>query len=142
VNYFTSNNLVKCTQSKYAVYTLSSARMVASSNPVEIKNVVKVLSPDDEKVDISTTVELQFPNDVTASLYCNFEHPMILGFIPSKPKTDIIVELEGGEITYTNFPASHIYHRIKIHEKLNGGHRKTAETHYTFKDKGEDYWTT
>jgi hypothetical protein len=116
--------------------------MLASSNPVEVKSVSNVLSPSDGRVDISTKVELQFPNDVTASLYCNFEHPTTLRFIPSLPKTDIAVELEGGSIIYDNFPGPHFYHRIKVYENLDGGSKKKVETAYTFKDKGKDYWTT
>jgi hypothetical protein len=117
--------------------------MVASSDPVEVTKVSPNPSPVDEKVDTGTSAELLFPNDVTASLYCNFEHPSLLGITT---KTDVTVSLEGGSITLTNFPGPHLYHRIKIQETQKGGASKnTSETMYTFKDgdkKGEDYWTT
>jgi hypothetical protein len=119
--------------------------MITSCNPSEVKSVSQVIAPGDKDVDISTTAELVFPNDVTATLYCNFEEPSWLFFIPGRPKIDVTVKLDGGTICYNNFPGPHLYHRIKIQENVNGKISKREETAYTFSDglvKGEEYWTT
>jgi hypothetical protein len=119
--------------------------MIAGSNPTEVKSVSNTLAPGDKKVDLSSSVELAFPDGVTASLYCNFEEPALLGFIPSKPKIDLTVKLEGGTICYSNFPGPHIFHVIKIEENIKGKISKREETAYTFASgpvKGEEYWST
>ena len=127
------------------VYPLSCARFIASSNPIEVKSVSNTLSPTDQKIDTSSKVELQFPNDVTASLYCNFEEPTLFWFIPSMPKTDVVVELESGKIRLSNYPGPYFLHEITVEEKVEGEPKKTAETTYTFNDgrlNDGDYWTT
>ena len=127
------------------VYTLSIARLLASSNPTEVKSVALELAPGDKRVDFSTTAELVFPNDVTATVYCNFEEPPWLGFIPTMPKIGVTVKLEGGIVELSNYPGPHHFHRIRIQENVKGKIKKSEETAYTFSEgpvKGEEYWTT
>lgn len=128
----------------HTAYTLSAARALASSSPLEILSVSTTPNTSDPKIDVSTTVSLRFPHDITSTLYCSFQHPPLWGLIPRLPEIKARVECEGGTLELYNFVLPTMYHWIKITEKGTGKTR--YEKVYKFKNrngmKDEEYWTT
>ena len=86
------------------------------------------------------TVDLVFPNDVTANLHCNYFHPYYLGIIPNL-QIRVDIRFEGGKIALFNFVGPHAYHTVTV-TPTNGTSK--SEKAYTFQSPtaGMDYWTT
>jgi len=125
------------------VYPLSFIRYLTGAEPTSVESAVPAIAPNDKRIDRAMQVSLNFPNDVTADVFCDMAlPPWGIGpfkFIPHFPKVTMEIKCEGGEIFYSNFVAPWIWHSIKIKSK------KGARTETAYKPKsgkGEDWWTT
>lgn len=132
-------------------YTLNCIRYLCSSNPISVLSANHILHTPSSSAkdyvpntDQGTTATLSLPNNVVATLNCNFRLPYYLGFIPPMPDVTVTVECEGGKVEMINFVMPTLYHSIKV----NVHNKKTrVEKVYKFTDvrvdaKGEDWWTT
>lgn len=91
-------------------------------------------------VDRAVDVVFAFPNDITAEIGCDLQLPPYFGFIPQWPLNYIEVQLEGGEVSLSNFPAPYIFHSITVKPKSG---KKRTEVAYKYEDgRGEEWWTT
>lgn len=91
-------------------------------------------------VDRAVDVVFAFPNDITAEIGCDLQLPLYFGFIPQWPLNYIEVQLEGGEVSLSNFPAPYIFHSITVKPKSG---KKRTEVAYKYEDgRGEEWWTT
>lgn len=110
----------------------ASSQLVANPKKEEAK----------ERVDVSTTASLAFPDDVLGSIHCHTLQPGWgpFGLLPSIP--DIYVEAicEGGYIKIFNYVLPSAYHYITVNPK---GGKKRTEKAYTFADGfGKASWST
>lgn len=131
-------------------YTLNCIRYLTSSNPISVINVSHTLfepanPPADYKrnVDRATTSTLALPNDITASLTCDMQQPLIWGFIPRLPKLTVLVECEGGKLDMFNFVMPGFFHSITVTPKDLPSRKEKA---YTFREgdpySGKEWWDT
>ena len=134
-------------------YTLNIIRLLASSTPSSVVAATATVYPSpsstEQLVDLSTKATLSFPNDVTATLYCNLNMPWWgpFGLIPPMPRVIVKVKCENGEIELYNFVLPTLYHwiRVRVEDASRRGKvKERVEKVYKFADggKGEAWWTT
>lgn len=132
-------------------YTISSVRYLASADPISVLTATSSfygsLPAANEPIDTGTRATLAFPNDVTASINCDFDVPWRFGFIPRVPDLTVNVECERGSVELFNFIAPVLYHWIRVRTDDPSGKGKTKERiekTYKFQngEKGEEWWTT
>lgn len=85
---------------------------------------------------------MAFPNSVLADITCDLKLPSWLGVIPPIPKFSVVVRLEGGEITLTNFVMPTLWHSIRVTPKQGKARTEKAYTFSSGSLKGEDWWST
>jgi hypothetical protein len=102
-------------------------------------------SATEQLVDLGTKATLSFPNDVTATLDCDFEEPWWGPFrlLPRMVDIRVKVECEDGEIELFNYILPTFYHWIRVLSG-KGKAKQRVEKAYKFSDgsKGEEWWTT
>jgi len=125
------------------VYTLSSVRYMASSNPLEVLSATPTgYIHNPTQVDSAIHATYSFPSSITAETLVDFQLPPWGPFhlLPRAPKNSLTVKLEGGEIHYNLLVLPHIFHSIKV--KPTKG-KSRVEKVYKFKDgSGEEWWST
>jgi predicted dehydrogenase len=130
-------------------YTLSVLRLLASSAPLSVLTATSTVYPSpsatEQLVDLGTKATLSFPNDVTATLDCDFEEPWWGPFrlLPRMVDIRVKVECEDGEIELFNYILPTFYHWIRVLSG-KGKAKQRVEKAYKFSDgsKGEEWWTT
>ncbi|KIM80136.1 hypothetical protein PILCRDRAFT_9704 [Piloderma croceum F 1598] len=133
-------------------YTVSVIRLLARSAPTSVITATSTIYPSpsstDQLVDLSTKATLSFPNDMSATLYCDFTQPWRGPFklIPSMPDLKLTVRCENGQVEMNNFVLPTFYHWIRVRTKDSGQGevKERVENAYKFGDgtKGERWWTT
>jgi predicted dehydrogenase len=136
-----------------AAYLLSIIRFLSGSSPESVLTATSTVYPSpsatEQLIDLGTKAALAFPNDVTATLSCDFRQPGWgpFGIIPTMPNLSVKVKCGNGEVELYNYAAPWVYHwiRVRVSDADGKGNvRKRVEKAYTFGDgsKGEDWWTT
>ncbi|KIM79362.1 hypothetical protein PILCRDRAFT_10492 [Piloderma croceum F 1598] len=134
-------------------YPLSAIRFLARSAPTSVLSATSSVYPSpsstQQLVDLGTKATLSFPNDVTATLNCDFRQPWwgLFGLIPSMPDIKLTANCENGEVELYNYLAPTLYHwiRVRVQDPSRKGKViERVEKVYKFGDgsKGEDWWTT
>lgn len=86
--------------------------------------------------------ELSFPDDVHASLYCDYRTPPILGVVPRWPDAGVTVIMDKGTLALSNFPGAHFWHTLTVKGDGSPLHYEKAYTFSGGDPRGEDHWTT
>jgi predicted dehydrogenase len=134
-------------------YPLSVIRFLARSAPTSVLSATSSVYPSpsstQQLVDLGTNATLSFPNDVTATLNCDFRQPGwgLFGLIPRMPDIKLTVKCENGEVELYNYVAPVLYHwiRVRVQDPSRKGKvNERVEKVYKFENgsKGEDWWTT
>lgn len=121
------------------VYPLSFVRFVAGSEPTAVISA-SAIPAKDPRVDRSTTALLAFPDDVTASITCDFALPRKWGILPAMPRIELRVECERGSVYLYNFVAPFAYHYISVTDAQ--GKTRTEKMYKRQGRKGQEWWST
>jgi len=131
-------------------YVLSSTRYFLRQPKLEeVLEATSVPSPNDNRVDKSTTATLRFTSTlssspVTSTIYADMSRSNCFMVIPRLWELpSITIECEEATIYFYNFMMPHLYHYISITDKDGN---VSYQKHYCFGPKwgvrGESWWST
>ncbi|EJD39255.1 NAD(P)-binding protein [Auricularia subglabra TFB-10046 SS5] len=124
------------------VYPLSFVRFIAGTEPTSVISAAAAPAKD-PRVDRATTALLALPDDVTASITCDFALPRTWGILPSLPRINMRVDCERGSVYIFNFVAPFAYHYISVTDAQ--GKTRTEKVYKPATasgKKGEEWWST
>ncbi|KAI0833492.1 NAD-P-binding protein [Trametes gibbosa] len=128
------------------VYTLAAIRFVTGNEKGPALEITSATATghvnDPARVDRAMHATYALPDSVTAESYVDFARPGWgpFGLIPGWPHTDLVVSLEGGEVTLVNYPLAGMYHVIKIKPKQ--GPARTEKAYRYADGRGDISWST
>lgn len=131
-------------------YVLSSTRYFLHQPQLdEVLEATSVPSPEDSRVDQSTTATLRFSSSlsstpITSTIYADMARSNSFWVIPRLWELpSISIECEEATIYFYNFMMPHLYHYIAITDKAGN---TSYQKHYCFGPKwgvrGESWWST
>ncbi|KAH9850378.1 NAD-P-binding protein [Lenzites betulinus] len=128
------------------VYTVAVIRLLTGNDKgpaLEVTSAVATGHPSDpERIDRAMHATYALPDSATAESVVDFSRPGWgpFGLIPGLPDVNVIVSLEGGEVTLMNHPVPSVYHSINVKPKKGPARTEKA---YTFADgRGDKSWST
>ena len=132
-------------------YPIHFLRYVLGADPVETLKIAVNTFPHDKLADRSMRAVFSFPDDVTASIYCDFDMPKrsILGptpffrILPRIPSLTLKIFGDEGEIYLNNFLFPSNFHTIYVtkNDKTETIKAYTGE-HLSKEMKGDATWTS
>jgi predicted dehydrogenase len=122
-------------------YTVSAIRYLLGGEPMSVISAEAEPHYTDPKVDRNMHAVLEFPNSITAELYCSLGMPGRgpFGLIPAWPRVDLTVNLEGGTVVLSNYVLPTLYHTLTVTPTKG---KKRTEKVYRFKDGYGENWMT
>ncbi|KAI0635938.1 NAD-P-binding protein [Trametes polyzona] len=127
------------------VYPLAAIRYVAGaeSAALEVTSATATGHPlDPERIDRAMHATYALSDSVTAESTADFGIPGWgpFGLIPSGIHIDLVVSLEGGDITYFNYVLPSTFHTIKVKPKR--GSARTEKVYRYADGRGDKSWST
>ncbi|TFY74049.1 hypothetical protein EWM64_g9963, partial [Hericium alpestre] len=128
-------------------YAMSTARYLASADPLRVESASADTSSAFPKIDLGTTAHLAFPSvaegsTVPVTLDVHFRLPWRLGIIPAWPRVAVHVKCARGELTLFNYIGPHFYHYITVKKTDERGKVVESRTEKRY-GEGERYgWST